>query len=102
MTEPVRQGEGHQHQRQYPELVQADRQPVLADEQGGEPAGTDPDERPHSHRLGQGQQGMTDQIPLAAEAHRLEHQYREQGADGVDDDPPSAGSCPPPGPGGSR
>ncbi|MNI63479.1 hypothetical protein D3C73_1188530 [compost metagenome] len=30
---------------------------------------------------------MIDEIPLAAEAHRLEHQYRKQGADGVDDYP---------------
>ena len=30
---------------------------------------------------------MADEIPLTAEAHRLEHQHRKQGADGVDDDP---------------
>ncbi len=87
VAEPVGEAEGDQHQRQHPELVQTDRQPVLADQQGGEPTGTDPDERAHPHRLGQRQQGVADQIPLAAEANRLEHQHRKQGADGIDDDP---------------
>ncbi|MNE02061.1 hypothetical protein D3C80_945240 [compost metagenome] len=87
VAEPVRQGEGDQHQRQHPELVQADRQPVLAHDQGGDPAGCHPDEGADPHRLGQGQQGVIDEIPLAAEAHRLEHQYRKQGTDGIDDDP---------------
>ncbi|MNO89195.1 hypothetical protein D3C76_806720 [compost metagenome] len=87
VAEPVRQGEGDQHQGQHPELVQADRQPVLAHDQGGDPAGCHPDEGADPHRLGQGQQGVIDEIPLAAEAHRLEHQYRKQGTDGIDDYP---------------
>ncbi len=87
VAEPVGEGEGDQHQRQHTELVQGDRQPVLAHEQGSEPACRHPGQGADAHRLGQGQQGVADQIPLAAEAHRLEHQHRKQGADGVDDDP---------------
>ena len=48
MAEPVRQGEGDQHQRQHTELVQADRQPVLADQQVvSQPAAAPIRSRPH-------------------------------------------------------
>ncbi len=67
--------------------MQADRQPVLADQQCGEPAGSNPDQGTDPDGSCQRQQGVTEQIALTAEAYRLEHQYRKQGTDGIYDYP---------------